>query len=452
MRKLLLWLLVVLLSMAMLSGFLLAGCKKEEAAETTAAETTAAETTAAETTAAETTAAAEVVNLTFWDLPWGPADTYIPTAEKLVERFNSENPNIRVEYESIPWDGFNQAFITAIKGGEAPDIATVGATQPFEYADMGEILDLSSIVEEFEKEGKLDDFIPGSIEFFQYNDIQTGIPWNSDPRVISYRKDVFDNLGIEKLPETWDDFLNVCRTIKDNTDMTPLVFPGSDTATDIMLILMYSNNVGIVDPEMKASFNDPKTIEALDFFRTLYKEGFISESTVSYNYENADTVFIDGKAAIIITSLQWSEAIRDKIAVMPPLLGPNGTEKRMLVWQNPLIAFKQTENPEEVKLFIKWYSENMLEIWTEGLSGSLPVRYSYLEDSFFDDPYIQQVVENVFPYAVPLTWPLGWFSQLPSITNENIVGAALQEILIGNTDIEGIASNTNTLIEERLNQ
>ena len=58
MKKIILWLLIISVTIAMVSALSLTGCKTTATTETTAAATTAAETTAAATTAAETTAAA----------------------------------------------------------------------------------------------------------------------------------------------------------------------------------------------------------------------------------------------------------------------------------------------------------------------------------------------------------------------------------------------------------
>ncbi|MBM3708858.1 MAG: sugar ABC transporter substrate-binding protein [Actinobacteria bacterium] len=64
MKKSILWVVIIAISLSMVVMFSSLSCKPEEVAETTAAEVTEAETTAAETTAAETEAPAEKFKIT----------------------------------------------------------------------------------------------------------------------------------------------------------------------------------------------------------------------------------------------------------------------------------------------------------------------------------------------------------------------------------------------------
>ena len=51
----------------------------------------------------------ESVTITFWDMPWGPSE-YTAKAQELVGEFEKEYPNIKVDYQSIPWDGWAQTL------------------------------------------------------------------------------------------------------------------------------------------------------------------------------------------------------------------------------------------------------------------------------------------------------------------------------------------------------
>lgn len=91
MKRVSLWILVVLTLVALMAVMSISGCKTTTAEETTAAETTAAATTAAETTAAETTAAAAGEELTYGYIskllthPWFTAES------GGIEKFATEN-------------------------------------------------------------------------------------------------------------------------------------------------------------------------------------------------------------------------------------------------------------------------------------------------------------------------------------------------------------------------
>ena len=52
----------------------------------------------------------ETAKITFWDMMWGEAGVYDVAAEALVDQYNQENPNVKVEYQSVPWDNYYQTF------------------------------------------------------------------------------------------------------------------------------------------------------------------------------------------------------------------------------------------------------------------------------------------------------------------------------------------------------
>lgn len=96
MKKIIIWLLVITISISMIAVFSLSGCKKQ-ATETTAGETTATETTAAETTAAETSVVAEEQErYVFWGY-WGTA-VWGYGAAGALKAAEVIGPNVKIEF------------------------------------------------------------------------------------------------------------------------------------------------------------------------------------------------------------------------------------------------------------------------------------------------------------------------------------------------------------------
>src|SRR5215469_5063454 len=63
------------------------------------------------------------ITLNFWDMQWGLSE-YAVAAQKLVDRYNQEHPDIHVVYRSVPWTNWFSTFTTAVASGSAPDIST----------------------------------------------------------------------------------------------------------------------------------------------------------------------------------------------------------------------------------------------------------------------------------------------------------------------------------------
>src|SRR5258708_10263395 len=109
-------------------------------------------------------ARAQVANVNFWYMLWGPAPQYPDAARALVAQFNRENPNIQVTYRSVPWANWYQTYVTAISAGTAPDISTGGGFQAVQLFEIGAIRPLDDFIYELPHSGELPDFSPGFVE------------------------------------------------------------------------------------------------------------------------------------------------------------------------------------------------------------------------------------------------------------------------------------------------
>lgn len=396
----------------------------------------------------------ETADIVFWEMMWGPADSYTETVEGLVEQFNNSQTEVNVKVQLTPWDNFYQTFLTAVSSGAAPDVSTGAFPQDIQYAKMGEILYLDPIIEQWEEENNpiLDDFMQSSIDLHKYEGKQAGLPWCADPSQIVYRKDIFEQAGITDMPETWDEFLDVCRAIKEKTDVVPFVFAAADNRSTLtMLNFMFTNNVGITDENVNPTFDDPKVVETLQFFSTLYEEKLIPEGTVSYKGADADKVFYSGKAAMLFSGapndIYSYEDINDKSGIMPPFAGRSG-EKRAIAAINPIMAYNQTKSPEGSMAFIKWWMENNLPLWSEGKAGPFPARLSYLSNPYFTEDWVKnEISEKVIKVGAPLVWPSpNLYPEFAQFEGEDYPGLALQRVLSGDTDFEAIVKDVNEKI------
>lgn len=449
---------IVCLVVSLIMIFSLIGCTQAPDSQTEeSTDSSESSDTQDSETAEEPEAAAEPVELTFWEMFWGPTDTWTAAVENLVAKFNDEHPNIKVEVQLIPWDNYYQQYLTAVTSGAAPDVSTGAFQQSIQYAAMDEILDLTSIVDEWKADGTYDDFIPGSIELHQYNGIQAGIPWTTDPRSITYRKDIFEQAGITKMPESWDEFLDVCRQIKEETGITPFaVAAGDHMSNHTMLYFMFSNGIGMCDENGEATFNDAKVVETLQFIDTLYKEDLIPKGCASYKTSDLDQLLITGKVAMVMKNVpravQTDETVGPQLSILKTFPAQAGGEGHAMTWINPIVAYKQTEHPEEAKIFIKWWIENNLSLFTEGKGETFPARLSFMQDKYYtDDILSKETVENVFPYSVAPVWPTpNIFPSFSQIDGENYVGKAIQEVLTGNDDFQTIVDNTNQMIKDAI--
>ncbi len=100
---------------------------------------------------------------------WGGPE-YIDAGKALVAQFNQEHPDITVTYRSIPWTNWYQTFLTAIGSGTAPDISTGAGYQAVQLYDQDAILPIDDVINQLKADGKLDDFLPKTVDILKYKD------------------------------------------------------------------------------------------------------------------------------------------------------------------------------------------------------------------------------------------------------------------------------------------
>jgi multiple sugar transport system substrate-binding protein len=390
----------------------------------------------------------ETVELDFWDMVWGPPE-YIETAKKLVEQFNGEHPNIKVTYQSTPWSNWYQTFSTAIASGTAPDISTGAGYQAFQFYDMGAILPIDSVIEEWRKEGKLDDFYPGAIETLKYDGHYVSIPWGIDIRIPYYRKDLFEKAGLDA-PTNWQELRAAAKALTKDGKFGMVI--QSDTGgTHYFYTLLLNNGGGLFTEDKKLDFMNERNVEAAQFISDLVKDGSVNPASAGFKGDDATKSFGQGDSAIILEGPGFKDALpelKDQIGLISPIQGSHG-DKATIRWVNNVMVYKQTEHPEEAKTFLKWWSENNEPLWTEGHAGQLPARQSFAENEYFqNDSFLKQILEEYVPIGLTTgnKYPSA-FPALNEIEGEGVMQTLIQELVMGKDPIEAMRKAEETVEE-----
>lgn len=396
------------------------------------------------------TATTKPVEITFWDMVWGPTG-YADTGKKLVEKFNSENPNIKVTYQSTPWSNWYQTFANAIAVGSPPDISTGAGYQAFQFMDSNEILPIDDVIEDLKKEGKLDDYAPGSVEALKYNGHYVALPWMIDIRVPWYRKDIFEKFGITDLPKTWDELRVSLKKVSGNGNYG-LSLPGNDsTGIQGMFTLMLNNGGSLFTADKKVDMMNDRNVEANQFISDLVKDGSINPAMVGMKEADAIKEFGTGHAAVYIATSGFSDNfpdLKDELGVLEPLAGPHG-DKQTLGWINNIMIYKQSKHPNEAKIFLKWWSENNKTLWTEGNAGGFPAKTSFTKDPYWNNnANLKMITEKYLPIMkITGSKYTSGFSELNQIEGDGSMSQLVQKIISGRPIKESMQETTTKIKE-----
>jgi multiple sugar transport system substrate-binding protein len=386
------------------------------------------------------------VNLQFWDMVWGPPE-YIDTAEALVKKFNEQHDGITVEYRSIPWSNWYETFVSAIGAGSAPDISTGAGYQAVQLYDLGAILPIDDVVAQLREDGGLDDFLPGTIDTLQYDGHYVAFPWGIDIRSWYYRKDLFEEAGLD-VPSTWDE-LNAVAEQLTSDNRYGMVASGDTGGTHYLYTLMLNNGGGLFTEDGEVDLMSERNIEALELLSKMAQSGWIHPASPGYSSDDRRRAFLQGDAAIMLDGPglidQFPEQA-DKIGIIPPITSPHG-DSGTIFWVNNIMLYRQSRHPDETKTFLKWWSQNQLPLWTEGSTGQLPVRESFAQNDYFQEAESRAyIIENYIPIGrTTATHAPGIFPELNEVEGEGVMHTLVQDLLQGKDLMESVRKADNRM-------
>ena len=133
--------------------------------------------------------------------------------EEIVKNFMEANPEIEVVHSIVAHEDFKTAIRAYLTASTPPDVLTwfAGNRARF-FIDNDQIMDISDV---WESEGWNDSYPKGFQALSTVNGNQYFLPTSWYWWAVYYRVSIFDELGLD-VPETWEEFLVVNETLKDN--------------------------------------------------------------------------------------------------------------------------------------------------------------------------------------------------------------------------------------------
>jgi ABC-type glycerol-3-phosphate transport system substrate-binding protein len=138
---------------------------------------------------------AEDIVLKFWDNQQTESGLS-QYQEEAVKSFEAANPGIKVEVTTIPYPEYQQRLLTAVQGGNAPDVSTVDQIWVAAFAAAGAIEPLDDVAKGAGVTA--DTFFPGAWASANYDGKLWGIPFNVDVWQFSfYNDDLLKAAGVD---------------------------------------------------------------------------------------------------------------------------------------------------------------------------------------------------------------------------------------------------------------
>lgn len=222
--------------------------------------------------------------------------------QKVIDTFHQTYPKVKIEADNATFDNLNQKISTALAGGEGYDVYVTGIGWVPPFASKGLYADLSKFGFTEDTLGK--DFNSAMYDAVQYGGKIYGVPLIASPKVVAYRKSMFEEAGLDpdKPPTTWAELRSYAKKLTERDGSGKLKRAGLDFwAAPGQLTQPYISFLGSLGGTQysksgKPAFNDAKGVKAAEFVTDLIEKDKVTD----FGYVSSDTtaLVLKGKAAM----------------------------------------------------------------------------------------------------------------------------------------------------------
>lgn len=244
-------------------------------------------------TALPRAARAQDVTLRWWSPQGAPAQVAAYKAQ--IASFEAANPGIKVAFETTSDEGYAPQLAAAFSSGEVPDIVThLPSFAVQSYYANGLLVPFDDVIAAI----GADDFYEGANNVYLAGDGKycgTGIG-NSAANMLWLRRDLMEQAGIEKAPETWDELRAAVSAMQTGGLYgAPLPY-GLNSMTSLIFIgFIHQAGGHVFTPDLEVDLDNEGTRAALEFYKEMRE--FCPPGATNYSWGESLTAFVSGATA-----------------------------------------------------------------------------------------------------------------------------------------------------------
>jgi raffinose/stachyose/melibiose transport system substrate-binding protein len=255
--------------------------------------------------------------------PEGSSKAQFTIVNDIIKQYEKDHPDVKIQTEILGNEQYKDKIKVLSASNELPDVGVTwaaGYMQPFVKGGMFASLD--DVIDSNFK----DQFVAGTTEAFAIDGKTYGLPLELNITPVYYNKEIFEKYNLE-VPETYDEFLNVVKTLADN-DVTPITLGNKDRWTGSMWYMYLADRIG--GPEVltnainrSGSFEDPALVQAAEEIKKLVDMGGFVKGFNGLSNDEAKGYFMNEQAAMYLmatwelpnytTSPDVTQEFKDKV-------------------------------------------------------------------------------------------------------------------------------------------
>ena len=256
------------------------------------------------------------------------------------------------------------ALLPATLAGIGPDVAlSLGSGDAANYAFRNALVDLSKL-EGFQEVASR--FDKSAMVPLTFDDTVYGVPETQSFLVMFYRKDILQDLGISKLPRTWDEVLSILPILHKN--QMEFALPSATVSIMNMYSLLLFQHGGSLYSEdsTKSLIDNDVSIDAFTELIELYKEYGLSETLNFLNRFRLGTAPIGIDDYTMYNSLSvFAPELRGlwDFTMVPGTLREDGTINRASSGGvTASVILRTSKHQDAAWKFIKWWTDTDAQV------------------------------------------------------------------------------------------
>lgn len=283
--------------------------------------------------------------------------------EEVVKAFEEENPNIKVNVEAIGDEPIKDKLRVLMGTDNQPDVFFSWSGEfANKFVRSNNALDLTSYLND-DSEWK-DSIMEAGLEPFTSDGKNYGIPFRINGKFFVYNTEMFNKLGLTK-PETWDQFITVLDTLKNN-NITPIGFGNIYPWAGCHYITGLNQKFVPEDVRAKdynpktGEFTDPGYIKALEYFKSLNDNGYFIEGVNSTEHNMSNQMFYGEQVAMVYVELEEFAEVEENLPgkwdffKLPSISEGKGNQNYLTGAPDGFMVSAKTKHPEEAVKFLKY--------------------------------------------------------------------------------------------------
>ena len=284
-----------------------------------------------------------------------------------VAEFEAANPSIDIVMEAVADEPYKDKIRVLMASDQVPDIYFSWSGEfGRKFAREGRTLDLTEALKGPEWQGR---FAAASLEPFQFEGKQFGIPVNVDSKYMIYNKAIFEKHGLS-VPTTFAEFIALNDALLAAGEV-PIAFGNQSpwAATHYigdLFAKMVPDDVRQADYQLLAPadqlYTHPGYVEALALYKSFGDKGYFNNGANAISHQQARGAFIAGRSAMVYLELVEFYMLADTPVAeqgwgffpLPPMEGAAGRNDLLTGAPDGFLISAKTEHPEEALAFLNF--------------------------------------------------------------------------------------------------